>query len=132
MMMADTSERMAWLKYVSEKSVTFEVDTRIYSLEALFRVCYAYTDRCYLFLAPTTQEGVVTVRITGKKQDLDLDIIAGEFSNALIDERIRRDIATETMTIRELIVAQAFAEADIIDRACSEGNYVDDPKGIAI
>jgi len=131
-MMADTSERRAWLKHVSDKCVTFEVDTRIYSLEAVFRVCYAYTERCYLFLAPATQEAVVTVRITGKQHDLDLDIIAGEFSNALIDERVRRDIATETMTIRELIVAQAFAEADLIDRTCSEGSYVDDPKGITI
>jgi His-Xaa-Ser system protein HxsD len=130
--MADTSERMAWIEHVSDKSVTLEVNTKIYSLEALFRVCYAYTDRCYLFLVPATQEAAVTVRITSKDSDVDLNIIAGEFSNALIDERVRRDIATETMTIRELIVAQAFAEADIIDRTFSEGSYIDDPKGIAI
>ena len=33
------------------------------------------------------------------------NITAGEFSNALIEERVRRDIAAETMSIRELIVA---------------------------
>jgi His-Xaa-Ser system protein HxsD len=130
-MMIDTSERMAWIKQVSDKSMMLEIDIRIYSLEALFRVCYAYTDRCYLFLAPATPEAV-TVRITGKKPDADHNTIAGEFSTALIDERVRRDIAAETMTIRELIVAQAFAEADIIDGTCSEDSYIDDPKGIAV
>lgn len=130
--MPNTSETIAWIKHVSDKSLTLEVDIGIYSLEALFRVCYAYTDRCYLFLEPTTREAVITVRITAKQPDSDLSIIAGEFSNALIDERVRRSIATETMSIRELIVAQAFAEADLIDRSSSEGSYLDDPKAIAI
>ena len=131
-MMPDTSQRIAWTNHVSDKSLTLEVDTRIYSLEALFRVCYAYTDRCYLFLEPATKEAVVTVRITAKQSDSDLNIIAGEFSNALIDERVRRDIAAETASIRELIVAQAFAEADIIDRSLPESSYLEDPKRIAI
>lgn len=130
--MQDTSEKILWAKHVSDKSLTLEVDTAIYSLEALFRVCYSFTDRCYLFLEPATKDTSVVVRITSKRPDFDLDTVAGEFSNALIDERIRRDIATETMSIRELIIAQAFAEADIIDRSLSESSYVEDPKGIAI
>jgi His-Xaa-Ser system protein HxsD len=130
--MQDTAHRILWTKYVSDKTLTLEVDTAIYSLEALFRVCYAFTDRCYLFLEPATKNTSIVVRITGKKADFDLDTVAGEFSNALINERVRRDIATETMSIRELIVAQAFAEADIVDRSFSESSYVEDPKGIAI
>jgi His-Xaa-Ser system protein HxsD len=130
--MQDTGERILWTKHVSDRTLTVEVDTAIYSLEALFRVCYAFTDRCYLFLEPATKDTSVVVRITGKKPDFDLDTVVGEFSNALIDERVRRDISTETMSIRELIVAQAFAEADIVDRSFSEGSYVEDPKGITI
>lgn len=130
--MQDTSERILWTKHVSDKTLTLEVDTAIYSLEALFRVCYGFTDRCYLFLEPCHKDTSVMVRITGKKPELDLDTVAGEFLNALIDERVRRDIATETMSIRELIVAQAFAEADIVDRSFSESSYVEDPKGITI
>ena len=130
--MQDTSGRIFWTKHVSDKTLTLEVDTAIYSLEALFRVCYAFTDRCYLFLEPATKDTSVVVRITDKKPDLDLDTVVGEFSNALIDERVRRDIATETMSIRELIVAQAFAEVDILDRSFAEASYVEDPKGIAV
>jgi len=130
--MQDTSERILWAKHVSDKTLTLEIDTAIYSLEAIFRVCYAFTDRCYLFLEPGTTDTSVVVRITEKRPDFDLETVAGEFSNALIDERVRRDIATETMSIRELIVAQAFAEVDIVDRSLSESSYVEDPKGIAI
>ena len=130
--MQDTSERILWTKPVSDKTLTLEIDTAIYSLEAIFRVCYAFTDRCYLFLEPATKDTSAVVRITGKKPDLDLDTVAGEFSNALIDERVRRSIATETMSIRELIVAQAFAEVNILDRSLAEASYVEDPKGIAI
>jgi len=130
--MQDTCKRILWTKHVSDRTLTLEVDTAIYSVEALFRVCYAFTDRCYLFLEPATKDPSIVVRITGKKPDFDLDTVVGEFSNALIDERVRRDIATETMSIRELIVAQAFAEADIVDRSFSEGSYVEDPKAITI
>ena len=121
-----------WTKVASDKTLTLEIDTAIYSLEALFRVCYAFTDRCYLFLEPATKDTSIVVRITGKKPDFDLDTVAGEFSNALIDERVRRSIATETMSIRELIVAQAFAEVNILDRSLAEASYVEDPKGIAV
>jgi len=130
--MQDTSESMPWTKHVSDKTLTLEVDTAIYSLEALFRVCYAFTDRCYLFLEPGTTDTCVVVRITEKKPDFDLETVAGQFSNALIDERVRRDIATETMSIRELIVAQAFAEVDIFDRSLADSSYLEDPKGIAV
>src|SRR5919106_5045004 len=130
--MQDTSGRIFWTKHVSDKTLALEVDTAIYSLGVLFRVCYAFTDRCYLFLEPATKDTSVVVRITDKKPDLDLDTVVGEFSNALIDERVRRDIATETMSIRELIVAQAFAEVDILDRSFAEASYVEDPKGIAV
>ena len=130
--MQDKSERICWTKEVSGKSLTLEVDKEIYSLEALFRVCYAFTDRCYLFLEAASKETDVIVHITTKGSGSDLNTIAGEFSNALIDEKVRREIAEETMPIRELIVAQAFAEVDILDRSLSEGSYVEDPKRIAI
>jgi len=130
--MQDTSERILRTKGASDKTLTLEIDTAIYSLEALFRACYAFTDRCYLFLEPATKDTSIVLRITSKKPDFDLDTVAGEFSNALIDERVRRSIATETMSIRELIVAQAFAEVNILDRSLAEASYVEDPKGIAV
>jgi His-Xaa-Ser system protein HxsD len=124
-------ERFTWLEELSEDSLRMSVDTSIYSMDALFRVCYAFTDRCYLFLEPKEETpSVINVRFTRKEADHDLASLAGEFSNALIDQRVRLEIFAETKAVRELIVAQAFAEADLIDRTLSESSYIDDPKGI--
>ena len=125
------SERFSWLQDVTDESLCVSVDTSVYSLEALFRVCYAFTDRCYLFLQPEESSPVIRVRITRKSPDCDMTTLAGEFSNELINQRVRLQIASETRSIRELIVAQAFAEADLLDRSLSESDYVGDPKGIA-
>ncbi len=40
-----------------------------------------------------------------------------DFKNALLDQQVRQDLSRETSTLRELIVAKAFAE----------GNFLDDP-----
>lgn len=125
-------ERISWLEQISEDSLSIAVDTAIYSLDALFRVCYAFTDRCYLFLQAKDEiPSVINVRFTRKADDSDLSALAGEFSNALIDQKVRLQISAETKAVRELIVAQAFAEADLIDRSLSESSYVGDPKGIS-
>jgi len=125
------SERISWLQEVTDDGLSVFVDTTVYSLEALFRVCYAFTDRCYLFLQQEEGSSVIKVMFTRKTQDCDLPTLVGEFSNELINQRVRLQIAAETRAIRELIVAQAFAEADLLDRSLSEASYVDDPKGIA-
>jgi His-Xaa-Ser system protein HxsD len=123
--------QLSWVQDVAEDSLVVAVNCELYSREALFRVCYLFTDRCYLFLVQEEASPVVLVRFSRKKPDIDLNQMAGEFSNELINQKVRLDVAAETKVIRELIVAQAFAEADLFDRGESEASYLDDPKGIA-
>jgi His-Xaa-Ser system protein HxsD len=96
----------------SDDGLTVVVDIVTYREEALFRTCYLFTDRCYLFL---DSAGPGRIRVRFRKRDplTDLLRIVGEFGNELINQRIRFDLAEETRTIRELIVTQAFAEADL-------------------
>jgi len=126
-----SSEKIPWLQEVTDEGLSVRVDTGVYSLEALYRVCYAFTDRCYLFLRPEEGSSVVKVMFTRKTADCDLPMLAGEFSNELINQKVRLQIASETRAMRELIVAQAFAEDDLLDRSLSEAGYAGDPKGIA-
>jgi His-Xaa-Ser system protein HxsD len=126
-----TSTRLSWIEEATDESLCICLDLTVYSLEALFRVCYAFTDRCYLFLAHGESSSSVKVRFARKSPDCDLGAVAGEFSNELINQKVRIDIAAETKPIRELIVAQAFAEADLLDRSMSEADYREDPRGIA-
>ena len=126
----ETLPQMPWIETVDNERLAICVDTNLYSLEALFRVCYSFTDRCYLYLEPHEPSGCVRVRFSQKTDSSDLVEIAGQFCNELINQRVRADIAAETRPIRELIVAQAFAESGLIDRSLSEADYVEDPKRI--
>src|SRR4051812_38295573 len=111
-----SSPQLSWIRDVTEDGLVVAVNTDLYSREALFRVCYLFTDRCYLFLMQDEGSPVIQVRFTRKSSDTDLNKMAGEFSNELINQKVRMDIAAETKAIRELIVAQAFTEADLLDR----------------
>ena len=88
------------------------VDTNLYGHEALFRSCYAFTDRCYLFLREQGADKVVVV-FRRRQSPKTLESLVADFANDLIDQRLRVSIANETKVIREMIVAQAFNEADL-------------------
>ncbi len=126
-----SEEKASWIHEVSDNTLHVRVNTSVYPLEVIFRVCYVFTDRCYLFLFTDDDNRIVDVQFTRKHSDCNVATIAGEFSNELINQRVRWDIANETRPIRELIVAQAFAEADFADRAGCEASYTEDPRGIA-
>jgi His-Xaa-Ser system protein HxsD len=125
------SPQLSWVQNADDDSLVMAVNADLYSREALFRVCYLFTDRCYLFLSQDEDSPVVQVRFNRKSSGTDLNEVAGEFSNELINQKVRLDVAAETKTIRELIVAQAFAEADLFGGGDPGAGYLDDPKGIA-
>jgi His-Xaa-Ser system protein HxsD len=125
------SSEFPWVKNLADETLQICVNLDLYPPEALFRVCYSFTDRCYLFLDHEEAPAIVKVHFAKRATGCDPAIIAGEFSNELINQKVRLDIAAETRPIRELIVAQAFAEADLLDRSDMEADYRDDPRGIS-
>src|SRR5436309_8748107 len=100
----------------NENELHFLVDEEVYSREAVLRACYWFTDRCYLFISrPSPQRLLVSIR--AKPGGPPLDAVAGDFQNALLDHQVRQDIERETSRLRELIVAKAFAEGNLLDDA---------------
>src|SRR4030081_3213628 len=94
---------------LSDDVLSVRVDTTIYGEEALFRACYQFTDRCYLFLRGA-EDVTVVVEIKRRDASAELADSAGEFCNELIDQRLRVSISRDTAGERELSVPQAFAE----------------------
>lgn len=87
-----------------------EIDSALYTESVVFRVCHLFTDRCSISL-----ERVDASRLKLRFESRDgvsLDQAIRQFNNELINQRVRADVEAETRKIRELIVAQAFAEAD--------------------
>ena len=109
--------------------MTITVDLTIYPIELVLRTCHAFTARCHV-LPRATETNRVALDFAPRDETDSLRDLAGEFANALLDFRLRSIIAAETQTIRELLVAQAFCEADLLDRSDIESDEYDDPRGI--
>lgn len=122
-------DSFSWVDTVSETEVSFLVDTRVYPISVLFRTAYAFTYRSFVYLE-NSAEHVVKVFLATRSANEPAARIAGEFLNDLIDQKVRHDIAEDTRAIRELIVTQAFAEADLLDRSSIHDDYDKDPRGI--
>jgi His-Xaa-Ser system protein HxsD len=97
-----------------DAEITLLVDGTIYSRIALLKTCYWFTNRCYIFIYRHDQQHL-GVRLASKQNTIDLKAIAGEFENSLLDHQLRFEIASETATLRELIVAKAFAEGNVLE-----------------
>jgi His-Xaa-Ser system protein HxsD len=114
------------------------VSQKLYPLEVIFSTAYIYIDRCYVFLDKPARDQVL-VRLRGKP-DCDaatFDSIVGEFENELLSQALRRKVAQRTEGVREAIVHRALFSA--MPEALNlnlgdddDGDYLDDPLGIAV
>lgn len=95
---------------VLESDVRFPLSLSCYSREVLFRTCYTYTDRAYIWLEPGADNELV-VHLSRKSEKDDLRSVQGEFLNALVDYALRAQVSKETRVVRETLVKAAFAEA---------------------
>jgi His-Xaa-Ser system protein HxsD len=120
-----------WTESQHDGGITFTIDRALYDDEVIARAAYAFTNRCYVLLSAEGDDRI-RIDITAKRIDDDMRALAGEFANALLDQKLRRTIARETRFVRELIVAQAFCEGDLLDRTEGEADVEEDPRRIAV
>ena len=110
---------------------SLEIDTSIYSKEAILRAVYKFTDRCYVVLRTDTERLCsCKAHFTSKTNATDIVALCGEFANELVDQQLRVQLEAQFGAVRSVIVAQAFAEGNLLDRDRDEDNYETDPHGI--
>jgi His-Xaa-Ser system protein HxsD len=105
---------------ITENAVAFTVDERVYSVDAILRTAYWFTDRVYIFISKPAEH---TLRLHLKTksptlespQRVEIRDLAGEFANALLDNQLREGIEQRTGKIRELLVMKAIAEAGVLE-----------------
>lgn len=102
---------LEWVEH-GDGFVRLAIDTALYPETSIFRTCYLFTDRAYLYLRAGKKSEIIVEFRAKKNTDIPMRAIVGEFGNELLNQRIRLDLAAETRQIRELIVTQAFSEAD--------------------
>jgi len=104
------------IKVLDDGTVLVELTGSIYSLEAIRATTYKFTDRCYIKI-DTNSDRVICVCFS-KKTELghNLETIAKEFYNELVDQQVRVDIEQRFGDIRNLIVRKAFSSIEPINK----------------
>lgn len=104
------------------------IDLGIYHVDAVFRTAYRFSDRCVVFLErPTDRQDRLRVTIAPRLSGLDLQKTIGDFANDLLDQQLRVVLAHEAGPLRDLIVAQAFAEGNLLEPRRDDGDVGLDP-----
>lgn len=119
-----------FVRYVAPGHAALRVSRSVYGLPAIFRACYRFTDEHYLFLRPDGPDDLL-IFIKPKRPAADLEQALGAFANDLIDQRLRLEVWRETAAVRQLIVAQAFAEGNLLPNSHQDAEPANDPRRIA-
>ena len=95
-------------------TVAIEADTNIFSLEAVLKACYWFS-RDYAYEISQSRAGQVVVSLTSKQPSAPSDNLRAEFVAMVTDFTLRERIEARTHSIRELLLAKAFAEAGVLE-----------------
>jgi His-Xaa-Ser system protein HxsD len=104
--------------HADQNGLLMEVDLEVYGLPALLKVAYKFTDRCFVHLQRRNKR-IVEVRFRPKGSQAELDSIAGEFCNEILDQRLREIVARESEPIRNLVLAHALSRVGLANSESS-------------
>lgn len=95
------------LKKIEENKLLLTVQNDIYEKEAILNTSYKFTDKCFVNIEII---GAITeICFQSKSEDNDLEKIALDFGNELIDQQVRLSTGREFKVIREELVKRAFS-----------------------
>ena len=95
---------------LDERRVSFVVDEDLYPKDAIYGAAYLFVDRCFVFLE-RPEDGKVEVRLKSKADGVEtpeLEALAGEFANELLNQVLRLKVSQATGKIRDYYIGRAF------------------------
>lgn len=91
------------------------LNTSIYSLNAIKKVCYQFSSNFSVKLEKLDLENVkITFSLTEPIDGKQKEKIVNAFHQALLDQDLRETVFNETEGIRNLILAHAFSKTTLI------------------
>lgn len=112
--MSEFDKSLTWTEDALGGSVVFSIKKAIYPLDVVMGAIYWFTDQYYLFVDDKGVESdcyLVEFRFKDKESSNGLDWVISEFSNRLVDQKVRNLVSAETQMVRDIIVKRAFSEA---------------------
>lgn len=109
---------------VGERMVSFVVHEELYALDVIQGAAYLFIDRCYVWMErPADRQVRVVLRTRKEASAEELESLAGEFSNELLNQALRKRIGEANGKLREFVMARAFFAADVpstVDKLLAE------------
>lgn len=93
--------------------ITVSVGLSIYTHTSILKTAYWFTDQCYVFIDRVEgAEDLLRIELRNKESTSNesLEILAREFCNRLLDQRVRDIVFKETRKVRDFLVEKAFFE----------------------
>jgi len=127
---------------IKNNKIILSLNSKLYPLEAVLGAAYVFLDRAYIYL-DGDPEKEISVHLKGKREltKKELEDLANEFWNELLNYSLRYQISKNNKKIREYIVGAALlgTEALLGEEASSgsseeilEEDWKKDPLGIGI
>ncbi len=91
---------------IEENKLLLTVSNEIYEKRAILNASYKFTNKCFINIEQTDKK--FEILFQQKEKGTNLETIAFEFGNELIDQQIRINVGREFKTIREELVKKAF------------------------
>ncbi len=94
------------LKRIESNKLLLSVQNDLFEKEAILNASYKFTNKCYINIE--LNGGLTEIYFQSKDENDDLELIALNFNNELLDQQIRLNTGREFKNIREELVKKAF------------------------
>ena len=124
---------------IDDRSLGLQLSEELYPLDAIYGAAYLFVDRCYVFLdRPADKQVQVRFRVKSDAPEADIEALAGEFCNEVLNQVVRLRVGESTRTLREYYLARAFfgddtrASIDALLAELDSDELEDDPLEIQV
>ena len=94
-------------------SISIRLDSKVYALDVVQRAAFRCSDLGY-FEFSTVASAIVVAIIPKPGVMLEAEVARARFHNELLDQQLRKTIFDETKAERDLILAYAFSNTELL------------------
>jgi His-Xaa-Ser system protein HxsD len=123
---------------INKNQIIFYLSPKVYSLEVIYSAANSFLNRAYVLL-DCDSDKKIKVELKGKVElsKKQLEALAGEFCNEILNCLLRAEITKSNQKLREYVVASALVSSLSaglagVDEEVSQGDWREDPLGISV
>ena len=95
-------------------SLEFDFDDRVFSLDSIKKAAYRYIDKFSVDISIFEGHIHCKLNFSPKIKPVSAELIADDFKREILDQDLRKTIATETEGVRNLILAHTFSKTTLV------------------